>query len=256
MDVILLQVGQKCFSSRVLERGNFLLLSLLHVTILALWSQCLFPRAEWTIVHSQISTFLVWSACTFSSASSFFNLQIQQTLAHNSGWMVVHPQISPVLEFLVPSRPNKTSFPISWVKESAGCSPTGLSVLDNRVFGFVWIRWVSKLLPATSESNSCIQLSLKETFGGGRGDTSTFSFWFLQSPSQQLPGDNKLGVFREGWWHYIMIEFSPFPLSKLYINPIHRVLVSFSTFSACTAQDVVWSSQACTDLWVSCPWEP
>ena len=32
--------------------------------------------------------------------------------------------------------------------------PTGLSVLDNWVFGFGWIRWVSLLLPATSESNS------------------------------------------------------------------------------------------------------
>ena len=40
----------------------------------------------------------------------FICLQIQQTLAHNSGWMVVHPQISPVLEFLVPSRPTRHLF--------------------------------------------------------------------------------------------------------------------------------------------------
>ena len=32
--------------------------------------------------------------------------------------------------------------------------PTGLTVLDNWVFGFGWIRWVSLLLPATSESKS------------------------------------------------------------------------------------------------------
>ena len=41
-------------------------------------------------------------------------------------------------------------------------------------------------------------------------------------------------------------------LSKLKIDPIHRVLV-FSTVSACTMQDVVGSSQACTDLCVPCP---
>ena len=77
-----------------------------------------------------------------------------------------------LVEFLVPSRPNKTSFSISWVN---GCSPTGLTVLDNWVFGFGWIRWVSLLLPATAESNCFIQLSLKEIVGGGRGDTYTFS---------------------------------------------------------------------------------
>ena len=54
--------------------------------------------------------------------------------------------------------------------------PTGLTVLDNWVFGFGWIRWVSLLLPAISESNSVIQLSLKEIVGGGRGDTYTFSY--------------------------------------------------------------------------------
>ena len=35
---------------------------------------------------------------------------------------------------------------------------TGLPVLDNWVVGFGWIRWVSLLLPATSESKSHIQL--------------------------------------------------------------------------------------------------
>ena len=53
---------------------------------------------------------------------------------------------------------------------------TGLTVLNNWVLGLGWIRWVSLLLPATSESNSFIQLSLKEIVGGGRGDTYTFSY--------------------------------------------------------------------------------
>ena len=37
------------------------------------------------------------------------------------------------------------------------CPPTGLTVLDNWVFGFGWIRWVSLLLSGTSECNSFIQ---------------------------------------------------------------------------------------------------
>ena len=53
---------------------------------------------------------------------------------------------------------------------------TGLTELDNWVLGFGWIRWVSLLLPATSESISHIQLSLEEIFGGVRGDT--YTFWF------------------------------------------------------------------------------
>ena len=51
----------------------------------------------------------------------------------------------------------------------------GLTVLELG-FGFGWIRWVSLLLPATSESTSFIQLSLKEIVGGGRGDAYTFSY--------------------------------------------------------------------------------
>ena len=58
--------------------------------------------------------------------------------------------------------------------------PTGLTVHDNWVFGFGWIRWVSLLLPATFESNSFIQLSVKEIVGRGRGDT--YALPYLISP--------------------------------------------------------------------------
>ena len=39
-------------------------------------------------------------------------------------------------------------------------------IIGFLVFG--WIRWESSPSPATSEPNSCIQLSLNEIFGGGR----------------------------------------------------------------------------------------
>ena len=136
------------------------------------------------------------------------------------------PSLSVLVEFLVPSRPNKTSFSISWVN---GCSPTGLIVLDIWVFGVGWIRWESLLLPAISESNSFIQLPLKEIFGGGRGDI----FFFLVFDFSRFHHNN----FRDtiSWECFVknesvrscLIELQSFTLSKLYIDPIHRVLVSF-----------------------------
>ena len=116
---------------------------------------------------------LVWSASTFSSASLSLSTRSTDTgtqLSLNGG-----PFTSlTVLEFAL-SQPNKTSFPIAWVSKPDGCSLTSLTVLDHWVFDFGWICWESSLPPATSESNSFIQLSLKEIFGGSQGDAYTFS---------------------------------------------------------------------------------
>ena len=148
---------------RALELGNVLLLSQLHVKILVLWSQC---RAPPTLVDSCPPTglpVLVWS-----SSSIFKGIGTQH-------WVDFKPPTGlPVLvECLMSSWLNKISFSISLVDS---CPPTGLPILDNSVFGFGWIRWVSLLLPATCKSNSFIPLSIKEIVGGGRGDTYTFSY--------------------------------------------------------------------------------
>ena len=45
-------------SRRTLGRGKCLLLSQLHVTILALYKIYLFPRAGSTVVHPRVSPFL------------------------------------------------------------------------------------------------------------------------------------------------------------------------------------------------------
>ena len=50
-------------------------------------------------------------------------------------------------------------------------------------------------------------------------------------------------------------ELQSCSLSKLYIDPIHRILVSVSTSSACTMQDVVWSNQAHADLCDPYSWD-
>ena len=154
---------------------------------------CLFHNCMWQSWHSEVNVcflvlnertcwfgcsltglpVLVWSASTFSSASS--SLSTSSTDTGTQLWLDSGPSTSlSALEFVL-SRPNKTSFPISWVNEPDGCSLTGLTVLDNWVFGVGWICWESLLLPETSESNYFIQLSLKEIFGGSRGDICTFS---------------------------------------------------------------------------------
>ena len=163
-------------SSRALERRSFLLVSQLHVAILTtLKVNVYFPRAEWTnllVAHSRVSPFMFGLRLRFRLR---LRLSTSSTDTGTQLWLDGGPSTGlAVLEFLL-SRPNKTSFPISWVNEPDCCSLTGLPILDNWVFDFGWIRWESLLLPATSESNSFIQLSLKEIFGGGRGDICTFS---------------------------------------------------------------------------------
>ena len=114
-------------------------------------------------------------------------------------------------------------------------------------FGFGWIRWVSLLLPATSESNSFIQLSLKgNRWWWSKVIQRLSRIWFLQIPSQQLSRYNKLGVYRGGWLHYILFDTT----SILYVQhavyrPHTRYLGALSTF-ACKMEDVIWSAQA---LW-------
>ena len=117
---------------------------------------------------SRSSTFTGLSVLVWSSSSIFYR-----------HWNATLDGFNPttgltvLVECSVPSWPNKISFSISWVDS---CPPTGLTVLDNWVFGFGGIRWESLLLPATCEPNSFIQSCFKEIFGGRRGDTYTFSY--------------------------------------------------------------------------------
>ena len=210
---------------RALELGNVLLLSQLHVTILVLWSQCRAPPPWWTLVHQRVSPFL-------------FDLLLQFLRGIDTQlWVDFNPPTGlPVLvECLVSSWPNKMSFSISLVDS---CPPTGLPVLDDWVFGFGWIRWVSLLLPATSESNSFIQLSLEEIVGGGRGDTNTFSFY------------NKLGVCRKGRLHYILFDrISILFVEQAVYRPSTLCPGVFSTsFCLYDARRAVVKSSSCGSL--------
>ena len=133
----------------------------------------------------------------------------------------------------------------------------GSSVLDNWVFGFGWIRWVSLLLPATSESNSFIKLSLKEIVGGGRGDTYTFLVYDFSRFHHNNFRDTISWrcIVKDDCITSCLMELQSFSLSKLQIDPITQYSGVFSTSCACTMQDVVWSSQAHADLCDPCPWD-
>ena len=131
------------------------------------------------------------------------------------------------------------------------CPPAGLSVLDNWVFGFGWIRWVSLLLPATSESNSFIQLSLKEIVGGGRSDTYTFLVYDFSRFHHFRDTISWECIVKDDCVRSCLIELHSFLLSKFYVDPIHCFDVS-STFSACIKQDVVQPGRCYSDLCVLC----
>ena len=103
---------------------------------------------------------------------------------------------------------------------------------------------MSLLLPATSESNSFIQLSLKVIFGGGRGDIHTFSY--LISPDSIIIA---FGIQLAGSVSKRMIAFdlvhrtSILSVEQAVYRPSTPCLGVFSTFSACTMQDVVGLGQ-------------
>ena len=80
--------------------------------------------------------------------------------------------------------------------------------------------------------------------------------WFLQIPSQRLSRYNKLGVYRERWLHYILFDrtWILFVEQAVYW-PNTPVFGFFSTSSACTMQDVVWSNQAHADLCAPYSWD-
>ena len=151
------------------------------------------PPPGWTLAHLRVSPFLFDLLLQF-----FWGIDTQLCVDSDP-----HTGLTVLVECLTSSWSNTVRVSISFVDS---CPHTGLSVLDNWVFGFGWIRWVSLLLTATSDSNSFIQLSLKEIVGGGRGDTYTFSYMISPDSSQLLSRYNKLGVYRREWLRSILFD--------------------------------------------------
>ena len=108
---------------------------------------CFFHNCMWQSWHSEVNVFFLELGERLSTHGSprsclisvhvFVLSSYLSTSSTDTGtqlWMDFGPSTSlPVLdEFLVPSRPNKTSFSISWVNV---CSPTGIGFLV--LVGFV-----------------------------------------------------------------------------------------------------------------------
>ena len=215
---------------RALERGNFLLLSQLHATILVLWSRCLFPRAGWTDCPHTGPSVIVWSASTFSSVSS--SLSTSSTDTGTQLWMDGGPSTGlTVLEFSVPSRPYKTSFPISWVNEPDGRSLTGLSVLDSWVFGFGWILGVF-----AASSDSWIRFFHPRIFKGNLGRRSRWHTYYLVLNFSRFHHNNFRDticwecVVKDNGVRSCLMELQSFLQSKIDVDPKYSVLMLLPCF--------------------------
>ena len=165
---------------------------------------------------------------------------------HNCMWQSSYSGINLVLLNLHRSLRSCKIFNFCRCQHATFCGFWSTYGSDNWVFGFGWVRWVSLLLLAISESTSPIQWSLKEIVGGGRGDTYLLVNDFFRFHHNYIR-DNKLGVYRKRWLRYILFErISILSVGQAENRPNTPYLGAFSTF-ACTMQDVVWSNHALAD---------
>ena len=168
---------------------------------------------------------LIWSASTFSFASlSLSELSTDTGTQLSTGL--------PVLT-LVLSQPNKTPFSISWVTEPDGCPLfTGLTVLNNWVFWF----WLGLLGGITTSSNFWTQFFHPIVFKGNLRRRSRWRKYFLVFDFSSFHHDSVQGAV--GWKCVVkvdcvrscLIELKSFLLSKLYVDPIHSVLMFLPLF--------------------------
>ena len=152
--------------SQALELEDVLQLS---VTVLSLWNQCCVPPSDppWRVSPHLFDHFQhVGVSKTQRSVDSD---------PHTGLSVIVESVTASCFSWLSVSWSNSVRFSISFVDP---CPRTGLRVLDIWVLGFGWIRWVSLLLSATSESRLHVHFG-EEIAGGGRGHT--YTFWFLIS---------------------------------------------------------------------------
>ena len=135
---------------------------------------CLFHNCVWQSRHSEINVVLLFSIHQYGSLRScliFFNMF---TCQHATFCGFVSTYGSPrtrwisdiVMCLLIKSVAIKLGtfqgfFTLFCNKSHHSCPHIGLTVLDNWVFGFGWIRWESLLLLATSESKSNVQSSFR-----------------------------------------------------------------------------------------------
>ena len=116
---------------------------------------CLFYNCMWQSRHSELNVYFI-------------------ELSEQTGWLSIYKSLrSWVCDFtakqdILSDLPSKQTRWLLTLHRSHRAY--------NWVFDFGWVCLESFPPPATSESNSFIQLSLKVIFGGSRGDAYTFSY--------------------------------------------------------------------------------
>ena len=80
-----------------------------------------------------------------------------------------------------------------------------------------------------------------------------FRMWFLQFPSEQLSGYNKLGVLHEEWWCSIVSgRTSILFFEQDWCRPNTQYFDVSSMLYVCTVQDAMLPSRSCQDPCVLC----
>ena len=78
------------------------------------------------------------------------------------------------------------------------------------------------------------------------------AFRHLQEQSGQLEGTKDVTEWTAGFGFFFLCLCSVCLLSKLFVDPTHRVLMSFPLFLFVPCKTWLSPSQACTDLCVPC----
>ena len=180
------------------------------------------------LVHSRVSPFL-FDLCLRFRLCLRICLQVQQTLAHNSGWILVHPQFSPfLLSFWCLHDQTRHLF------RSPGWTVAHPRVSPFLIIGFlIWVGFVGVF---AASSDFWIQFFHPIIFKGNLWRRPRWQIYFLVYDFSRFHHNNFRDtiswecVIKDDCVRSCLIELQSFPLSKLYIDPIHRVLVSFPRF--------------------------
>ena len=208
---VLVDEGDSRSSSRAHEHENFRLVSQLNVAIQILWSRCPLSWAAWTnqlVVQSQrVSSFyhdlhLRFCLCLCHSPivqqtnwySCSHERNVYRIPEHSNGTFVLSQRVSPFYHDL-----------------------------DLDLVGLVdWLLLVEQLLNPILSSN---HVSRKSS-GAPEVIHVLFRMWFLRFHHNNFRGTISWEcVVKDDGVRSCLIELKSFLLSKLYIDPIHRVLM-------------------------------
>ena len=130
------------------------------------------------------------------------HLQVQQTLAHNSEWILVQPQVSPNRSWVLGAFATTQGIlfdPLGEQVLTHGSHHSwGFLVLD----GFVGNLCCFRQLLNPVHSSKCLW---KKSSVVAEVTHILSRKWLLQTPSRQLSGHNKLGVCRKRWLRFDLV---------------------------------------------------